>query len=280
MGVYRSLIVWIAAVLVILGVFLGFVAGGWPGEPDSCLTPTADADNTCYCEEFDRADVLAGEPGVRQEVNTWVNLYAIATSFTVAFVLFLDRQALGDRSAPNLMKSNDWTPDLYVFAVLFLGLGSMWFHASLKQWGGILDGTSMYAYAAFLVFYSIRRMWDSAWFFWIGYLATVGLFTFLHTQIPSVINIIILVVAYLTIEVIIWIRSGKVMQGKTVTIILWVSAAVSILAATFFWAASQTGSFMCEPGSAFQPHGLLWHPLAGVMAVLLYFYWREASDPV
>ncbi len=80
MGVYRSLIVWGAAIVLILGVFLGFVAGGWPGEPDSCLVPTEDADNTCYCEEFDRADVEAGEPGVRQPVNTWVNLYAIATS--------------------------------------------------------------------------------------------------------------------------------------------------------------------------------------------------------
>jgi len=24
---------------------------------------------------------------------------------------------------------------------------------------------------------------------------------------------------------------------------------------------------MCDPKSGFQPHGLLWHPLAGVMAV-------------
>ena len=156
----------------------------------------------------------------------------------------------------------------------------MWFHASLTEWGGLFDGVSMYIYTAFLTFYSIRRFWNSPAFFWIGYGATIGLFVFLHLLLPSFINILILVVAYLGVEVYIWVRTGKVMQGKPGTIALWVLAVVAMLAATFFWQASRTGSFMCDPNSFFQPHGLLWHPLAGVMAVLMYFYWREADDPV
>ena len=66
------------------------------------------------------------------------------------------------------------------------------------------------------------------------------------------------------------------MQGRIGTILLWLSGIASILAATFFWWASQTGGFMCNPNSLFQPHGLLWHPLAGVAAIMLYFYWRAA----
>jgi hypothetical protein len=54
---------------------------------------------------------------------------------------------------------------------------------------------------------------------------------------------------------------------------------VAILMATFFWKLSQTDGLLCWPKSGFQPHGLLWHPLAGLMAVLLYFYWRESEDP-
>jgi hypothetical protein len=119
-----------------------------------------------------------------------------------------------------------------------------------------------------------------AWLFWVGYLGTVVLFSFLHLVLPSFVNILILVAAYLAVEVIIWVRTGKVMQGKPGTIALWVLAVVAILSATFFWWASHTDQFLCDPNSAFQPHGLLWHPLAGVMAVLLYFYWREAADPV
>ena len=41
-----------------------------------------------------------------------------------------------------------------------------------------------------------------------------------------------------------------------------------------FCVLSQAGGPMCFPDSLFQPGGLLWHLLAEVMAVLLYFYWR------
>jgi hypothetical protein len=96
----------------------------------------------------------------------------------------------------------------------------------------------------------------------------------------SLILILVLVAAYLVFEIITWKRSGKIMQGRPLTVSLWVLAVVAILAATVFWTLSQTGGPLCDPNSSFQPHGLLWHPLAGVMAVLLYFYWREDQDAV
>jgi len=276
MLLYRSPVVWTLGIVFVLGLFMIFVTVGWTGLPDSCVLDTPD---TCYCEAFDAAKVLAGAPGVRQPVNTWSNLYAILTSLLVAIFVYADRKALGSAPPPNCMRSKSAVPDLYVFAVLFLGLGSMWFHGSLTWWGGVVDGVSMYLFAAFLPFYSIRRMWDSSLFFWLGYSLTVILFSVLHAlQIVPSFVISILVVAYLAVEITIWIRSGKVMQGKISTILHWLFAIASILAATFFWWASQTGNFMCHPNSLFQPHGLLWHPLAGIMAVLLYFYWRAAQD--
>lgn len=276
MGTYRGFVVWGAGIVIVLGVFLIFVAVGWPGAPDDCIDETPHA---CFCEAFDAASVKIGAPGVRQPVNTWFNLYAIVTSLIVTLFVTFDRKTFSS-GAPNLMRSRTGVPDLYIFAVLFLGLGSMWFHASLTEWAGIFDGVSMYVYAAFLSFYSIRRFWNSPVFFWVGYAATIGLFAFLHLILPPFINILILVVAYLAVEVYIWVRTGKVMQGRPLTIVLWLLSVTAILAATFFWWASQSGNFMCNPDSSFQPHGMLWHPLAGVMAVLLYFYWRAADDPV
>jgi Ceramidase len=284
MGIYRSLIVWGTGIVVLMVPFLIFVAAGWPGSENCCIYDPAkpcsqhvlSTKNSCYCEAFTPAEVKAGKPGVRQPVNTWFNLYSIVTSLLVAVVVFLDRKAGGAR---NTMQSDSWIPDLYVFAVLFLGLGSMWFHASLKEWGGIFDGLSMYVYAAFLVFYTIHRLWIAEWFFWIFYLVTVVAFTVAGAlwewELKSLILILILVVAYLVFEVIIWARTARVMQGRLVPILLWLGAVVCIVAATIFWALSQTGGPLCDPKSAFQPHGLLWHPLAGCMAVLLYFYWRE-----
>ncbi|HLM03092.1 MAG TPA: ceramidase domain-containing protein [Pyrinomonadaceae bacterium] len=272
----RGFVVWIAATVVILIAFFIFVATGFPGEKDTCVDDRPH--NTCYCEKYNEREI--NQPGIRQPSNTWFNLYAVGTSFLVALFIYFDRKKYAG-SAPNVIGSNSFIADLYIFAVLFLGLGSMWFHASLTTWGGVFDGISMYVYAAYLVFYSIRRFWNADWFFWVGYGATVILFTILHAAgVPSVINIMILVAAYAAIEIYIWVRTGKWMQGKTLTRALWIGSLVSILLATVFWALSQTGGPLCDPESAFQPHGMLWHPLAGLMAVLLYFYWREADDRI
>lgn len=279
MAVYRALLVWAAGIAVVLGLFLVFVAIGWPGQANGCIFDTP---NTCYCEAFDVGEVLSGSPGVRQPVNTWSNLYAIVTAFIVALVVTLDRKVIGTTPPPNLMQSTTAVPDLYVFAVLFLGLGSMWYHGSLTTWGGVVDGMSMYIYAAFLVFYSIRRFWASSTFFWVGYALTVALFTTLHgfRFVPSFVYILILVGVYLIVEVYIWVRSGVILQGKTHTVVLWLLSVAAILTASYFWTVSQTGQPLCDAHSLFQPHAMLWHPLAGVMAVLMVFYWRAAHDPV
>ena len=274
---YRGFVIFVVSLVVVLGAFWGFMTFGWPGNANSC---TYNVPNTCFCEAYDINQVNSHAPGVRQFSNTWFNLYAIITALIVAIMVYRDRKHLSGMTQMNFMKSHSYVPDLYIFAVLFLGLGSMFFHASLTAWGGVVDGASMYVFAAFLVFYSIRRMIVSAWIFWLGYLVTVALFTYLHTILAPLINIIILVTAYLIVEIIIWIRSGQILQGRTKTKWLWLSGVASILTASFFWWASQTGHFLCYPNSLFQPHGMLWHPLAGVTAVLLYFYWREANDPV
>ena len=279
MGIYRGFFVLGAGAVLVLVTFLIFVGAGWPGAPNNCIQPTKSSPpqpDSCYCEEFDRGAIKKNDGGVRQPVNTWFNLYSLGTAFLVALFVYFDRR---DGASGNPIRSSGLLPDLYIFAVLFLGLGSMWFHASLKAWGGITDMLSMFIFAAFLVFYSIRRLWDAEWFFWVFYPITVALFTFVGAiwdwEYNSLVLILILVVAYLALEIIIWVRTGSVMQGKPGTIALWILAVVAIVAATIFWALSQTGGPMCDPKSAFQPHGLLWHPLAGVMAVLLYFYWRD-----
>jgi len=281
MVAYRGFVVWGASTSVVMSLFLSFVFLGWPGDADSC---TENKPNTCFCEAFNATEVKEGAPGVRQKVNTWSNLYAVGTSLLVAFMVWGDRKNAGPRTK-NLMQSTSWVPDLYIFAVLFLGLGSMWFHASIKSWGSTMDGFSMYVYAAFLFFYSMRRKFvKNCWFFWVGYLSTVAVFTTLHHllkddfEYASLILIMILVVAYLVVEVAIWIVNKQVLQGQPRTIAMWLSALAAIGFPTAFWALSQTGERLCDPEAFFQPHGLFWHPLAGVMALMLYFYWREADD--
>lgn len=282
---YRGFVVWDVSIFVIMGIFLLFVAIGWPGVPNSCfnLDSTGRAlvlkdgvYDQCYCEQYDFAKVLANAPGVRQPVNTWFNLYSLITSFIVALFVYLDR---ADGKTYNLIRSNSLIPDVYIFAVLFLGLGSMWFHASLTESLSWMDGFSMYTFVAFLIFYTIRRMWSANWFFWIFYPATVAAFTLLgqfwKIQNGSLYLISTLVLIYLILELVAWRKTNKFLLGTARTIWLWCLGAGSMVIATVAWTLSQTGALLCNPTSWFQPHGLIWHPLAGVTAVLIYFYWRE-----
>ncbi len=269
---YRSIAVWGVGIAVVLVPFFGFVLLGWPGEVDSCTTTSPDS---CFCERFALGDVTATTPGIRQLSNTVFNLYAVGTSLIVALRLGFDRRSAS--AVP--IKSTSWIPDVYVFAVAFLGLGSMWFHASIKGWAGNVDGMSMYVYAAFLVFYTAYRLWPNTLFFAILYPLTVAAFTvvgvFWQWHLKSLVLILILVAAYLALETACCVRDKAFMMGRPLPIALWSGAVASIITATIFWALSQTGGPLCDPDSLLQPHGLLWHPLAGVMAVLLYFYWRE-----
>src|SRR5688572_1718494 len=113
--VSRGDYVWGVSVVVLVVSFFIFAVAGWPGDPNSCIN---DKPNSCYCEAFNRSEVIRGAPGIRQPVNTLFNLYAIFTSLIVAVRVHFDRKI---SYSPNLMRSQSLVPDVYIFAVLFLG---------------------------------------------------------------------------------------------------------------------------------------------------------------
>ena len=260
----------------VLGLFAGFVLLGWPGAPDSCTTTTP---QTCFCEAF-RPEVVNGSAGgVRQPGNTFSNLYAVITSLIAAGVVARDRRAGTDGRA---FTGIPWLADVYVFAMLFLGLGSMWFHASLKEWAGNVDGLSMYLFVAFLVCYTGRRLCGSDRVFWTLYITTALSVSLAHSlwnwEHAPLVLILTLVAVYLGLEVWVWVQTGKVMLGAPKTIALWSSAGALVLVATVVWLLSQTGGPLCYPTKVLQPHGFVWHTLTGVASLLLFFYWR--GEPV
>ena len=316
----RWCLIWLAEIVGVLGFFLAFVIGGWPGQINNCIwgdgtrqtltAPSAHATaaqktaynklisqlqaqvtsgqapkgvalNSCYCENFSVSDVVLNKGGARQPTNTWFNLYSIGTSLIVALWVFADRKAGVTKF---IGSAHSVLPHLYIFAVLFLGLGSMWFHGSLKEWGGVGDGLSMYTFVAFLVFYTIRRgICDKGWVFWLGYIATVVVFTAtgeiwseLSPSTSSNVSLvlILLVVGTYAFCELIWISAIRGGGCAWLVSWRWWCGIACIGVATLFWSLSKTGKPLCSPTSFWQPHGLLWHPLAGGAAVFIYFYWR------
>ncbi|WP_344066495.1 ceramidase domain-containing protein [Microbacterium pumilum] len=254
--------------------FLMFVWLGWPGDPDSC---TLTDPNGCFCEAYDFVAVQTTAGGVRQLSNTWFNLYALATASVVAVQLSADR-----RRHTSVVFAPGVIPDVYVFVVLFLGLGSMWFHGSLKGWGGIVDAVSMYLFTAFLVAFAAYRLHPSVTLFWALFLSVAAVASLTHAVLDrsgtSVVLIAAQVCVYIVLELVVWWRRlrGQV-PHRWLGGLWWFAALTAIGIGIVFWLLSQTGGPLCDPVSVWQPHAIAWHPLAGVAAVLLFYYWREAA---
>jgi hypothetical protein len=271
---YRSIWVVGIATPVLMIAFLAFVWWGWPGDPDVC---TLTDPNGCFCEAYDPRAVQLGAGGVRQASNTWFNLYAVATASLVAIQVSADRRRdRGAVFAPGVI------PDVYVFVVLFLGLGSMWFHGSLTRWGGIVDAVSMYLFTGFLIAFAAYRLRPTLTLFWIPYLAVVGVASVLHAVLnrpgTSVILIAAQVIIYLALELLVWRRRlRRQVPPRWLGGLWWFAALASIATGIGFWLLSQTGGRLCDPGTIWQPHAIAWHPLGGVTAVLLFYYWRESA---
>jgi hypothetical protein len=286
--VYRPWLIYGLGIVLLLGeiLFIGY-GTGWPATADPCLFG-----GDCYCERVNKEDVLTGAKGFRQPVNTWSNLYALVTAGLVAWVLMSDRKA---GASGNVMKSNSPIADGYVFAVLFLGLGSMWFHASMSSAASWMDGFSMYVFAGFLVFYTIDRLLvmrgvseaKRSLVFWVGWPVNAVIYTNIAaTGLPSEVLIGALVGAYIILELIIgWIGKNDFFAGwigwrDVPAMIYWLCGLGAFLTAMLFRALAGDGGPLCDPDSWFQPHGLIWHTFSGVMATLMYFYWRrENSQP-
>lgn len=283
--VYRPWLIYGVGTFLLLGQILFIAYGtGWPATADNCING-----GDCYCERFDVQDVLTGAKGIRQPVNTWSNLYALVTAGLVAFFISRDRKT---GASGNVMKSNSPIADAYVFAVLFLGLGSMWFHASMSSAASWMDGFSMYVFAGYLVFYTIDRllakrgvsMATRNLVFWVGWPVNAVIYTNIAaTGLPSEFLIGALVGAYIILELIVgWVGSNDFWAGwlgwrDLRARVYWLCGLAAFGIAALFRALAGDDGPLCFPDSWFQPHGLIWHTLSGVMATLMYFYWRREN---
>jgi hypothetical protein len=206
MAPIRGFFVWGGGMLAILLPFFLFVALGWPAHPDSCTnihdgrqvipfiegttTPDIQHPDSCYCEAFKVEDVVQGKGGVRQPTNTFSNFYAIFTSLGLVLWIRRDRTKVLNEGAEvkNAFWSvQSWLPEVYIFAVLFLGLGSMFLHASLSSTVSWFDGMSMYVFTSFLPAYTLTRRLNLGWWFLAAYLGPAVLFTGLNV-IPGMEN--------------------------------------------------------------------------------------------
>ncbi len=240
---------------VALAIFFILGSRGWPGEVDDCV-----ARDDCHCER-PRGGMI------EQPSNTWSNLGSVLVGLLILF------DAGGARAVSgNPMATEPFYPMTYGLLVIGLGLGSMFFHASMKKWGSIVDNLAMYWFLSFVVLYDLYRVLE---------VANLGMFILIFLFVNVALAAVripnegseryvfpILFFWLIIIEVLISSGAfgdiGLYRQGP------WLGLEVGTFVVAFvIWVRSGSGKPWCRPDSWIQGHAV-WQILGALAAWFLY----------
>lgn len=103
--------------------------------------------------------------GVKQPWATWSDLSFVAAGLWLLwlFQYFGSWSSLLGNVGDNPMSSITVLSVAYCFIIIFMGPPSMWYHASMKQWGGWFDTMSVVAWLGFNAWYVGYLLFASMW---------------------------------------------------------------------------------------------------------------------
>jgi hypothetical protein len=268
--------------LIGLGVyFLGlipffiFASLGWPGEPDLCV-----ATNTCLCETFNYDSLY------RQPINTWANLFIVFFGLLILFQIGKATPTTDKMELDNPLLRPSVISITWGIVAVLIGLGSMFYHASMTMWGGFLDVFCMILLVCFLICFDLTRyfVWSQKNFL-ILLIVMSGVFGLLIYLVPAINVLIFTVLVFILIVFDTWIlistRKGKKIRGTgelhsqwftrdwrifAIGVIIWSSI-------TIIWLLSNTGGPLCNPTSFFTGH-TVWHFGDGLVIYIFFLYGR------
>jgi hypothetical protein len=211
----------------------------------------------CFCEAI-RSGMVA------QPANTWSSLGFVLVGLLIAHARIRDD---GNPIAPYRR--------VYGYALVLIGLGSAFYHASLTFVGQLMDVSGMYILITFALLYSLNRICQtSRASFILTYAGTNILLFLLQTILPGVRRYVFaaLVIGVLAMEIYRRRKALISIEGK------WLLRAAGVMAiALAFWVFDITRT-LCAPYSVVQGHAI-WHLLGAIASFCLYRYYRSEAAP-
>jgi len=214
----------------------------------------------CFCETV-RTTV------VRQPVNAWSSLAFVAAGFWV----------LGSnvRSRANLLSDRPVHRMVLGIAVILIGYGSAFYHATLSFAGQFFDVFGMYLLAVFIVLYAwarLRPLGDAAVV--VLYCGINAALAVMLLEMPALRRYAFgaLLLAGLALEVRVRRTQPALADAR------WLTAAVLVLALGFTAWILDITRVACSPGSVIQGHAL-WHVAGAAAALLLFRYYASEDTP-
>lgn len=246
--------------LVLMGTALFSMAStdwlGW--QPATCMP------DACFCE------ALHDDETYRQPTNTWSSL-----AFVLVGLLIFGQVAY-DISRPattpnNILINTPLYGIVYGIALLVVGFGSAFYHASMSFIGQFADVAGMYLFTSFMLVYVIQR--------WANWSISLAGIVYLVLNIILAVSLVVVpetrrylfalvLVVALIIEALWIIRTRPIIDAR------WILAGLALFALAFgIWILDNT-RILCDPNSLLQGHAA-WHILTAIATGLLYVYYRS-----
>jgi hypothetical protein len=261
--------VWRWARLPALGFGLVCVAMAWVGALPSAWAGWAPATclpERCFCEAL--------RPGMfRQPANTWSSLGFVLAGALVLSLGWRDRAQRGEITNP--LRAQPAYSLLYGLALLIVGAGSAFYHASLSLPGQFFDVFGMDLIATFVLVYARARSADHPRRLILLYiLLNLGLAALL-LALPELRRYAFAAVLLLGVG-----REIQVVQRRRLRIqTRYIKQGMLLMALAFgIWLLDRSKT-VCAATSLWQGHAL-WHILGAIAALCLYRYYRSEGPGI
>lgn len=201
----------------------------------------------CFCEAI-RQDLI------RQPANTWSSFAFVLAALWVGRRLAVP----GRREAQALPRAEGW---LFVAALIAVGAGSAFYHASLTFVGQVLDVSGMYLVATFILLHRLGPRWRLPPIgAVVAFVAANAVLMGAQVTTPSLRRVVfgVLLITALVVE---W-RSSR--AGRP-----WLAAGAGLMVLAFaIWVIDRL-RLACAPESLIQGHAI-WHLLGALASTCLY----------
>lgn len=266
----RTELHWVLALIAACSVaFLAIGSGGWPGAAHECI-----GNSGCYCEA-PRGGLIA------QPSNTWSCLGWLVAALWMARDAARRREQRPTSAPEEPPFQGRFFSTLYILVAAFVGVGGIFFHASLTDWGGKVDIVSMYLLVGFWILYDLTRLygWSRRRFVVVSAIASAILL--IPRLVFSAITAGLAIFGALILVA--CLSEALIALPRSVT---WAGARMS-LRADRGWLAVGLGSFAlahlvqlavpCDPTSLLQGHALL-HVIEVGTLVALYLHLSALAE--
>jgi hypothetical protein len=250
--------------MLLLFVFLNLHYDGsiWQTMQQSKSALTAE-----YCELDHYAHFF------RQSINTYSNLAYFFLGMIVVLISFYDKKDKTENK--NLVQQFPFISCFFGVCLIYLSIGSAFFHASLTWIGQRIDMNATYSICIVLIGISYYRLLikeNASNQFKRIFVGCLFLIILLFIQIHLLISSL-----YLLPFLILLIICGTVLnylQNKPNFNISFAILSLLLMIGAFILRTMDVQKIACDPTSVYQGHAL-WHFFTGMSAFLLYWFYRS-----